>query len=109
MTEPTQADIMAAAEYWNSFADEWNSWSDISGDEQDTTIEAFARHRLLGIEQGRAEMREEAALISDAHATNAWEIAVRQGQNVARAEGRNHAGREIAQAIRAIPTAKERG
>lgn len=44
---------------------------------------------------------EECARISDAHATNAWEIANGRGENPACASGRNHAGRAIAVAIRA--------
>ncbi len=49
-----------------------------------------ARHRLLGIEQGRAEMREEAAAFLDGYA------------------GGHYMAKSCAQAIRAIPTAKDR-
>lgn len=62
-------------------------------------IYLLARHRLLGIEQGRAEMREEAAMVADERAEtddgeyeHGWEAA-----------------ECIASDIRAIPTAKERG
>lgn len=64
-------------------------------------VQAFARHRLLGIEQGRAEMREEAL----AH--------------VVTTRTRHEHGKhcccvtcelnEAEDGIRAIPTAKERG
>ena len=46
-----QIDREAAVEYWNGLADEWNSWTEISGQEQDATVQAFARHR----HQARAE------------------------------------------------------
>ena len=61
---------------------------------------AFARHRLLGIEQGRAEMREEAAaLVEDEGMTRNYAgVPVMAGTN-----------QVLATAIRAIPTAKERG
>ena len=36
----------------NGLADEWNSWTEISGQEQDATVQAFARHR----HQARAEV-----------------------------------------------------
>ena len=58
-------------------------------DEHEATL-AFARHRLLGIEQGRAEMREEAAAFLDGYA------------------GGHYMAKSCAHAIRAIPTAKER-
>lgn len=47
-----QIDREAAVEYWNGLADEWNSWTEISGQEQDATVQAFARHR----HQARAEV-----------------------------------------------------
>ena len=47
-----QIDREAAVEYWNGLADEWNSWTEISGQEQDATVQAFARHR----HQVRAEV-----------------------------------------------------
>ncbi len=56
------------------------------------------------IEQERAtahrEGMEAAAKLADAHATDAWEIAKREGQNDACASGRNHGARAIAKAIR---------
>jgi hypothetical protein len=50
----------------------------------------------------RAQALEEAAKVADAHASNAWEIADRAGQNPIVGSGRNWAGREIASAIRAL-------
>ena len=50
-----QIDREAAVEYWNGLADEWNSWTEISGQEQDATVQAFARHR----HQARAELVRE--------------------------------------------------
>lgn len=47
-----QIDRDAAVEYWNGLADEWNSWTEISGQERDATVQAFARHR----QQARAEV-----------------------------------------------------
>ena len=52
-----QIDREAAVEYWNGLADEWNSWTEISGQEQDATVQAFARHR----QQARAEQAAELA------------------------------------------------
>ena len=49
-----QIDREAAVEYWNGLADEWNSWTEISGQEQDATVQAFARHRLSGDAAGYA-------------------------------------------------------
>jgi len=63
--------------------------------------QAFARHRLLGIEQGRAEMREEADdLLAGAIA---YEITKTYVMDVPTARA------VIDRARRAIPTAKERG
>ena len=50
-------DREAAVEYWNGLADEWNSWTEISGQERDATVQAFARHR----HQARAEQAAELA------------------------------------------------
>lgn len=50
-----QIDREAAVEYWNGLADEWNSWTEISGQEQDATVQAFARHR----HQARTEVVRE--------------------------------------------------
>lgn len=56
-----QIDREAAVEYWNSLADEWNSWTEISGQEQDATVQAFARHR----QQARAEVVGEIVAMLD--------------------------------------------
>ena len=59
-----QIDREAAVEYWNGLADEWNSWTEISGQEQDATVQAFARHR----HQARAEQAAEIERLK-----SAWE------------------------------------
>ncbi len=62
-----QIDREAAVEYWNGLADEWNSWTEISGQEQDATVQAFARHR----HQARAEVVGEiVAWLRDLHWTH---------------------------------------
>lgn len=62
-----------------------------------TLAQRFHRHRLLGIEQGRAEMREEAAKVVDTYDGPEW-----------RTRRRWVPRQEVSQAIRAIPIAKDR-
>src|SRR5687768_10187209 len=54
------------------------------------------------VAQFEAETLEMAAGVADEHAGKAWAIADSQGQNPIVGSGRNHAGREIATAIRAM-------
>ena len=63
-----QIDREAAVEYWNGLADEWNSWTEISGQEQDATVQAFARHR----QQARAEVVGEIVAWMKDKASYAW-------------------------------------
>lgn len=51
-------------------------------------------------ECGHKAGMERAAEIADDHATNAWAIGQREGQNDVCSSGRNHGARAIAQAIR---------
>ena len=44
--EVTQADRDAAEAYWESASDDWNPWADISQQERELTVQAFARHRI---------------------------------------------------------------
>ena len=72
---------------WVLFSDEWK--------------QAYHGKAAAALSVALEAIGEECARISDAHATNAWEIANGRGENPACASGRNHAGRAIAVAIRA--------
>lgn len=135
MTDPTnpaavveQVDRDAAADFvrWQRKAtDEWKGpdgetdvWQFFHKDfsrgirqgiwDEHPIAQAFARHRLLGIEQGRAEMREEAAEVASEELENRRADQKRDMMsNFLR--GKINAASRILDAIRAIPTAKERG
>ena len=62
----------------------------------DHHAEPFARHRIAA----ENAALERAAKVADEHRAKAWDIAKQQGQNDLVGSGRNHAGREIATAIR---------
>lgn len=62
-------------------------------DDQELLDRAFARHRLLGHEVGRRDMREAAGKVADKHAADAWGMTEEMA-----------AAMEIATAIRNLPT-----